>query len=325
MTDSTPTLATSDDIDSMKRIYKILGLAVSQPPPGSNGSPFTHTIPTDAPHPAPPPITWDSNGLMRGVTYTYRSDNAIDWRAMIPREFLVIKRENEASIMRAQGVATSDLIDSSKVPDHQMQVLLGGWKRLLFLRGYTSLTNPCTFVTPEKAVATCTITFAPNYETRGLPVTYSWTASASLHNTSGEIPQMFLEATACNRAFSLCLRGFLNIGIVGKDEMGPARRGAGEEVVKAVLATQTVVDTASAESIEPPKAGYQPKDTLSKKCAEVGITFEKLKEGASTRYRAEMQSEPANWTSIDDVPSLDAWTLIDKLSKAKVAAAPRKA
>jgi hypothetical protein len=269
--------------------------------------------PIVSPDPIIPSLAWDNRGLLVGTTYHYRADGGIDWRKMIPHEFLAIKREYEDELKVV--FKTDDLarIDRSQIPDHKLLILLGGMKRLLWLRGYTSLSNPCTFVTPEKAVATCTITFAPNYETRGLPVTYSWTASASYSNTSGDIPQMFLEATACNRAFCLCLRGFLNIGVVAKDEMGPARMVRDKVVSSPPGGARE--GAGISEEVAPPQGGFMGKDTLAKRCYELGIPFEKVKETALAKYKGELKGDPAAWVSFDDVTSLDAYTLLDKLSK----------
>ena len=256
----------------------------------------------------PPTIEWDERGLMKGVEYKYRPDHSIDWRAMIEPQFLVVQKEYKDEAMARQNVTSLDAVDVTQVPDKQLLVLLGGWKRLLFLRGYESLIQHVDSVTPEKAVATCTITFAPNYETRMKSVTYSWTASASYLNTSGDIPQMFLEATAANRAFCLCLRGFLNINVVGKDEIGPARMAKREAAAQA----PTVAEVESVHTSE----GFKGKDTLSKRCYEIGISFDKLKEGAVAKYKEELKSDPTVWKSFDDIPSLDSWTLLDKLNKA---------
>lgn len=250
---------------------------------------------------------------MKGVTYQYRSDGGIDWRRMIDPEFLGIKKECETEVLARFGAQNLAEIDRTKLSDNELIVLLGGWKRLLFLRGYLSLTNPCTFVTPEKAVATCTITFAPNYETRMQPVTYSWSASASYANTSGDISQMFLEPIACNRAFSLCMRGFLNINIVGKDEMGPSRRDrpARAENPAAAMGSDEVKPTASTIV-----TGFQGKDTLMKRCGELGLTFDKLKEGAVGKYAGELTTDPNVWVSFEDIPALDSYTLLGKIVKA---------
>lgn len=259
----------------------------------------------------PPTIEWDSRGLMRGITYRYRPDSSIDWRAMIEPEFLAIQREYEAELKARFEVDDLKAIDRTKVPDRQLLILLGGIKRLLWLRGYESLIQRVDSITPEKAVCTCTITFAPNYETRMRPVTYSDVASASYANTSGDIPQMFLEATAANRALVRCVRGFLNINIVGKDEIGPSR------FVKPFSgqASSTLLTATEAEST-PPSTGFQGKDTLAKRCHEKGLTFEKVKEASITKYKAELKGNPEEWKSFDDIASLDAYTLLDKLSHA---------
>lgn len=275
---------------------------------------------SDVPLPA---LQTDERGLLRGVHYVYLPNGAINWRAMIEPQFLAVKKENEEFLAAQHGTTNMASIDRAQIPDHMLLVLLGGWKRLLWLRGYTSLTNPCTFVTPEKAVATCTITFAPTYETRMQAVTYSWTASASYANTSGEIAQSFLEATACNRAFSLCLRGFLNIGIVGKDEMGPTLRATKEHPPQSVPAParpasfpepQVRAETGRTAESPPPQAGFQGKDTLAKRCHESGLSFERLKAGA-IKTKAALKSDPSTWTSFEDIPSLDAFVLLDRVTR----------
>ncbi len=69
------------------------------------------------------------------------------------------------------------------------------------------------------------IKFIGNFETGMQPMKFGESATATLHNTSGSIPQMFLTETASNRAFVRCVRNFLTVNIVGKDEMGPGKDG----------------------------------------------------------------------------------------------------
>ena len=64
----------------------------------------------------------------------------------------------------------------------------------------------------------CAITFSPNYETANNPVVFSDMANATLNNTSS-FATKFLETIACNRAFVRCVRNFLNVHIVGDDEI----------------------------------------------------------------------------------------------------------
>lgn len=257
----------------------------------------------------------DSRGLRTDITYHYRPDLTVEWRRMIPSEFLYVAKEYETEVAQQFGKPLAE-IDVYQVDDRKLRVYLGGWKKLLAIRGFTSLTNPCTFVTPEKAVATCTIQFTPNYETDMQPVTYSWTASASYANTSGDIAQLFLEATACNRAFSLCLRGFLNVNIVGKDEIGPSRRSKGAD-----QASQPTTDQPTDAA---PTTTIVAADTLHKRCAEKGLTFEQFKT-AALNYKAELTGDPTKWTQYSDVEGPDAWTLLGKLKAAGEKAKPAKA
>jgi len=60
--------------------------------------------------------------------------------------------------------------------------------------------------------------FLPNYETFGEPVIFQDMANATLDNTSS-FATKFLETIACNRAFVRCVRNFLNVHIVGDDEI----------------------------------------------------------------------------------------------------------
>src|SRR6056300_486813 len=60
--------------------------------------------------------------------------------------------------------------------------------------------------------------FSPNYETFGQSVIFQDMANATLDNTSS-FATKFLETIACNRAFVRCVRNFLNVHIVGDDEI----------------------------------------------------------------------------------------------------------
>ena len=64
----------------------------------------------------------------------------------------------------------------------------------------------------------CRVTFLPNYETGSKAVTFQDMANATLNNTSS-FATKFLETIACNRAFVRCVRNFLNVHIVGDDEI----------------------------------------------------------------------------------------------------------
>ena len=84
-----------------------------------------------------------------------------------------------------------------------------------------------------------------NYETGGQPVSFSAIGDASLSNTF-DFAQNYLAAIAENRAFVRCVRNFLKINIVAKDEIGPSN---------------SAIDTAKVES-QDEKLDSNPKNLL---------------------------------------------------------------
>ena len=116
----------------------------------------------------------------------------------------------------------TDVTDVSKLKDTELIILLGGIKELAQIRGYTDLTYEVNCPSPDYVVATCKITWIPNYETENKPVTFSAIGDASMSNTS-DFARNYLAATAENRAFVRCVRSFLRINIVGGDELAGVR------------------------------------------------------------------------------------------------------
>ena len=148
-------------------------------------------------------------GLIEGVDYIFNEDNTIDWRAMVKSEYLVPDRSK-----------TSET-DITKLADNQLIILLGGIKELAQIRGYTSVKYAVKCPSPEYVVTTCTIDWIPNYETEGQAVTFSAIGDASPHNTNS-FARNFLGPIAENRAFVRCVRSFLKINIVSREELANA-------------------------------------------------------------------------------------------------------
>jgi hypothetical protein len=146
------------------------------------------------------------NGLIEGVDYTFNDDNTIDWRAMIKTEHLVPDRNK-----------TSET-DVTRLPDTQLIILLGGIKELAQIRGFTSVKYAIKCPSPDYVVTSCTIDWIPNYETEGKAVTFSAIGDASPNNTNS-FAKNFLGPIAENRAFVRCVRNFLKINIVSKEEL----------------------------------------------------------------------------------------------------------
>jgi hypothetical protein len=102
--------------------------------------------------------------------------------------------------------------------DHQLLIKLSGIKELARLRGFSEIHYETVKCEQDHVAVVCRIKFIPNYETGGSQVVFQDMANATIHNTS-DFGQIFLETIACNRAFVRCVRNFLNVHIVGDDEI----------------------------------------------------------------------------------------------------------
>lgn len=220
-------------------------------------------------------------GLLEGVEYKFNEDGSVNWRAMIKSEHLYPNRE---------------WFDSRKLPmpesveglaDNQLLMKLAGIKELARLRGFTSVNYTLKTLDHNYATAVCQINWIPNYETSGQAVTFSSTANATLDNCSG-FGIKFLEPIAENRAFVRAVRNFLNIHIVGDDEIDKSKNKVAYEESGEIVQTLTPQEVLRRTA----------KDSL--KCADFGQFKEALrvfwKDGS---YKNE---EAANWNDYSDVP-----------------------
>ena len=155
------------------------------------------------------PLTRNSFGLIEGVDYKF-SGGFISWRDMINPEFLYPNKD------AFKGEPVPESIEG--LEDHQLLCKLGGYKELARLRGFKSVSYDLTHITNEHVSAICTIEWIGNYETDNEPVKFASTANASPANLSG-FGVKFPETIAENRAFVRAVRNFLNIHIVGGDEI----------------------------------------------------------------------------------------------------------
>ena len=125
-------------------------------------------------------------------------------------------------------------------------------------------------------------------------------ANATLANTDS-FCAIFLETIACNRAFVRCVRNYLNIHIVGADEIDKSQ-GSGQAVEADAIATPIT-----------------PVDLLEKTLREKhGVdSFESCKKvlrdlWKDDKYRNESAAE---WDSFADIPAKEARKLIVALNK----------
>lgn len=153
----------------------------------------------------------DENGLLINTQYSFSEDGSVDWRAMIKEEHLFPNKSWFE--LRKKDVPRS--IEGLK--DHQLLIKLSGIKELARLRGFDSVSFETVKCELDHVAVKCVMSFIPNYET-GERVVYEDMANATLDNTSS-FAKKFLETIACNRAFVRCVRNFLNVHIVGDDEI----------------------------------------------------------------------------------------------------------
>lgn len=154
----------------------------------------------------------DENGLLKNIQYIFNDDGSVNWRAMIKDEYLfpnkswfqLRKKDCPRSI---EGLA-----------DHQLLIKLGGIKELARLRGFKNITYDFVQCNIDHVAVTCSMEFVGNYETGGEVIVFQDSANATIDNTNS-FAKKFLETIACNRAFVRCVRNFLNVHIVGDDEI----------------------------------------------------------------------------------------------------------
>ncbi len=229
-------------------------------------------------------IDRNEDGLINGVDYLFTEDGLIDWRKMVKPEHLVPNKDR-----------TSET-DVTKLKDYQLIILLGGIKELAQIRGYTDVKYDVVSPSSDYVVATCTISWKPNYETEGEVVVFSAIGDASPHNTNS-FARNFLGPIAENRAFVRCVRNFLKINIVGKEELGGSD------------APPTATNTSSTTS----DTSMDPRSMLQSVMNEKGITFDKIKQKLSSEDFEGAES----LENLGDIPKLKAFELIERIKKVK--------
>ena len=184
--------------------------------------------------------------------------------------------------------------DVSKLQDRDLCILLGGIKELAQIRGYTNVEYNVVSPSPDYVIATCKISWIPNYETEGNEVVFSAIGDASFENSSNVMGNYYLGPTAENRAFVRCVRSFLKINVVAKDELAAA--------AKSVTNRPTVQQTANP---------YSPKAKLVQVMKEKKKDFEAIKQ----RLVLDKYEGAEDLESVDDIPNDKAFEIIDRLQR----------
>ena len=218
------------------------------------------------------------------INYIFGDNGLVDWRSMISKKWLVPNKDktNETDVLRLK--------------DNELIILLGGIKELAQIRGYTNVSYVVTSPSPDYVVATCLISWIPNYETEHKGVTFSAIGDASPANTN-DFAQFYLGPIAENRAFVRCVRNFLRINIVAQEELG-ANAGSTNKKTSPSLSSE---DKGANQS--------DPHYLLGKVMKEKNITFEKLKEVLIK----ESYKNSEDFNSIQDVPKPKVFNLIARI------------
>lgn len=236
----------------------------------------------------------NEHGLLENVDYVFNEDGSVNWRAMIKPEFLY---PNKGWFdVRNKPLPTS----TEGLDDKQLLIMLGGIKELAKMRGYYKVAFKTENITEGYVTAKCTIEWINNYESAPCGVSYSDVANATLANTDAFCAK-FLETIACNRAFVRCVRNYLNIHIVGADEIDKSQ-GAGQAVEADAIATPVTPVELLTKTLRE-KHGVDSFDS----CKDVLRDLWK-----SEKYRNE---EAKTWSSFSDIPAKEARKLIVALNK----------
>lgn len=233
-------------------------------------------------------INRDVNGLLvdKNVKYIFEENGMIDWRKMINSDHLYANPSKKLSET-----------DVSKLEDNQLCILLSGLKELAQIRGYTKVEYDIKSPSLDYVVATCKITWVPNYETEGQEVTFSAVADSSVQNTAPIFGNYFLATTAENRAFARCVRSFLRINIVSKEEM------AESSVQNNIYRSNGNMPSSSSSS------KGSPEEALAEVMKEKRISFDRVK----TKLVKEKVEGAADFESISDIPKQKVFQLIDRI------------
>jgi hypothetical protein len=233
----------------------------------------------------------DENGLLENVEYIFNDDGSINWRAMVKEEHLF---PNKAWFQRFNKPLPK-VIDGLK--DHQLLIKLSGIKELARLRGFSGISYETVKCEHDHVAVSCTINFIPNYETGGESVFYEDMANATINNCSS-FAVKFLETIACNRAFVRAVRNFLNVHIVGLDEMDTSD-------------SSKPLNSSSSETLSP---AFSIDQTLEKFAKDIinCPDFECFKEYLLSLKESNIyiNSEIPNWNSYKDIPAKDSRILL---------------
>jgi hypothetical protein len=241
----------------------------------------------------------DENGLIQGFEYAFAADGFIDWRKMIKHEYLYPNKD----FFELRKQPTPNSIDG--LSDKQLLIMLAGIKELARLRGFTSVSYELKHVDKNYVTAKCRINWIGNFETGGQEVSFEDVANATADNTD-DFCLKFLETIACNRAFVRCVRNFLNIHIVGADEIDKSKNKSID--ISDLITSSALPITAQGTLEKLVNEKLKLSDFKGFKSHLRGL-WKKASEDKDEKM-LELLNQAKEWSSFEDVPSKSARVLI---------------
>jgi hypothetical protein len=241
----------------------------------------------------------NSLGLLQSVDYKFNEDGSVNWRAMVDSKHLFPNK----SWFEARNKPVPRSVDG--LQDNQLLIKLAGIKELAKLRGYSSVRYNVIKCEKDHVSIKCEISWVPNFENPSqesdyLPASTQFedVANATTENTSS-FATKFLETIAANRSFVRCVRNFLNVHIVGDDEIDKSNG---------------LPQHPEADEVEPlkkltPNGVLENLASTKLKCNSFNGFKDKLRELWTLElYR---NDKAKDWGTYDDVPAKEARLLIN--------------
>lgn len=245
----------------------------------------------------------DENGLLESVEYVFNDDGSVNWRAMVKAEYLYPNKDWFS--MRNQQVPES----VEELEDQQLLIKLGGIKDLLKLRGFESVNFEIVESSEDRAVSICTIEFLNNYEQYTTKssggIVFSSVGNATIDNTNG-FGQKFLESIAENRSFVRCVRNFLNINIVGADEIDSSKNKTTEETTED---SDSVVDVSPQGALKKKFKEKTGKSSFSDFLGELRRIWKDAND-SDDQSTLKLIEGAKNWKNYKDIPAATCRKLI---------------
>lgn len=221
-------------------------------------------------------------GYYGSLNYPKNELGRVDWKQMLPKEYLVVNKDYFDRLGKPHPA------DIEGLKDQELLVLLNGFKWLARVRGYTELNFPTICSSPSHCTIECRIKWIPCEDNDYQVDVSSGVGDATPENTTS-FTKFYLGPMAENRAFVRCVRNYLNIPILGKEEIGEIKKE------------------------QKPSESQDLVEKLQNLMLEKKISFEHIK----TKLISEGLSDAASYTELKQIPTVKIFDLITRLKNVK--------